>query len=106
MPKRSRMEVHEYLKELSGYGEHVYFNPPETVKMNYPCIVYNVANLGSRHADNVPYFRYDTYTVTHIYPRISQADLNNKLAETSGFTFDRHYYTGNLYHDVFTFRTY
>ena len=106
MRKRSRTEVHEYLQDLSGYGNRVYFNPPETMKMSYPCIVYNIANLGSKHADNTPYFRYDTYTITHIYPKISQMELNNKLAGTSGFTYDRHYYADNLYHDVFTFRTY
>lgn len=105
MRKKSRQEVHDYLVELSGYGNNVYFNPPETVKMNYPCIVYNVADLGAKHADNFPYYRFDIYTVTHIYSKITQSVLSNKLASTTGFNFDRHYYADNLYHDVFTFRT-
>lgn len=106
MRKRSREEVHEFLVNLSGYGNNVYFNPPETVKMHYPCLVYNISDLGSRHADNRPYFRYDRYTVTHIYSKISQDSVSKLLADTEGFDFDRHFYADNLYHDVFTFKTF
>lgn len=105
MPK-PRIEVHELLQELSGYGKRIYYNPPETVKMSYPCIVYNRVNLGARHADNMPYFRYDTYTVTHIYAKESESDLTTKLALQSGFSFDRGYTADNLHHDVFTLKVY
>ena len=105
MPK-PRTWVHNLLVELTGYEDRVYFNPPETVKMKYPCIVYDVADLGSRHADNIPYYRYDTYTVTHIYPSEKDRDISLKIAETPHFAFDRRFHSDNLHHDVFTLKVY
>lgn len=103
---RPRLRVHSDLLETSGYVGRVYYNPPENVKMQYPCIVYNLADYGAQHADNLPYYRYDSYTVTHIYQKEEQSSLSRKLAETSGFSFDRSYRADNLYHDVFTLRVY
>lgn len=105
MPK-PRAKVHEMLQELSGYGKRVYFNPPESVKMQYPCIVYNIADLGARHADNIPYYAYDTYTVTHIYSTERDRSLSLQLRETGGFSFDRGFNADNLHHDVFTLKIY
>ena len=105
MPK-ARADVHQLLQELSGYGQRVYFNPPESLKMQYPCIVYSRVNLGALHADNFPYFRYDTYTVTHIYQKESESSLSDRLALESGFSFDRNYIADNLRHDVFTYKIY
>lgn len=105
MPK-PRLTVHDELVHLSNYSNRVYYNPPESFKMQYPCIVYNLANYGAQHADNLPYYRYDTYTVTHIYQKEAQSSLSRKMAETKGFSFDRNFYVDGLYHDVFTMRVY
>lgn len=105
MPK-ARTDVHQLLQELSGYGQRIYYNPPESLKIQYPCIVYSKVDLNAKHADNTPYFRYDTYTVTHIYQKESDSALSDRLALHIGFSFDRGYYADNLRHDVFTFRIY
>lgn len=105
MPK-ARIEVHNLLQELSGYGDNVYYNPPESLKMSYPCIVYEKSNLNARHADNTPYMRYDTYTITHIYKKESESKLSEKLASVTGFSFDRNFIADNLHHDVFIFKVY
>ena len=101
MPK-PRREVHKRLQELTGYGKRVYYNPPETLKMQYPCIVYNLANLAARHADNMPYKRHDAYSVTHMYLKTEEEAVSRKLAEQQGFLDDRSFVIDNLHHDVFT----
>ena len=102
---KTRLDVHALLQEISGYGSRIYYNPPENIKMGYPCIVYSRVNLGARHADNMPYFRYDTYTVTHIYAKESDNSLS-ELLTSSGFVFDRNFITDNLHHDVYTYKVY
>ena len=101
MPK-PRSEVHKRLQELTGYGDRVYYNPPENFKMQYPCIVYNLANLPARHADNIPYKFHDMYSVTHIYTKVSQESVSRELRKQPGFLYDRSFVLENLHHDVFT----
>ena len=36
---KTRYELHEFLCEILG-SRNVYFQPPESVKMKYPAIVY------------------------------------------------------------------
>lgn len=101
MPK-PRSEVHTRLQELTGYGNRVYYNPSESVKMQYPCIVYNLDALGAQHADNRPYKRHDVYSVTHIYTKVSQESMSRMLADEPGFKHTHTFISDNLHHDVFT----
>lgn len=97
---RSRLELHESLKALLGSG-YVYFQPPESVKMTYPCIVYELNNVDTKHANNRPYFNMKNYRITII-------DKNPDSAIPELFTamplcrFDRSYTANNLNHWVFT----
>lgn len=45
---------------LLTYCPNVYYQPPDSIKMRYPCIVYNRRNDSVRHADGVKYTRYDS----------------------------------------------
>lgn len=101
MPKPRRV-VHEHIQDITGYGDRVYYNPPPSLKMQYPCIVYNLANLAARHADNIPYKFHDMYSVTHIYTKTEQEAVSRKLREQPGFLYDRSFVLDNLHHDVFT----
>ena len=103
---KPRSVVHSLLQSLTGYGNRIYFNPPETIKMQYPCIVYHRQNLAKRNADNKAYIRYDEYSVTHIYARESEHSISEVLVESDGFEYDRNFYADNLNHDVFTLRIY
>ena len=49
-----RLELHELLCGLLG-SRHVYFQPPESVKMRYPAIVYNLDYIENKHADDGVY---------------------------------------------------
>lgn len=60
-----RLELHEKLCDILG-SRQCYFNPPESVKLKYPCIVYNRENGDSRYAGNYLYRYYKSYSITVI----------------------------------------
>ena len=61
----NRNELHAKLCELLG-SSHVYFQPPENVKLIFPCIIYNLDQFYVRHADGFGYHDRDRYSVTLI----------------------------------------
>ena len=62
MTEHNRLEFHEKLCTMLG-SRNVYFQPPETVKLSYPCIVYSRNDDYVRHADNTGYMAVDCYRV-------------------------------------------
>ena len=63
----SRKELHNRLIEILG-STNVYFNPPESIKLQYQCIIYNLDNKELVKADNVNYLKRNYYNVTLIHP--------------------------------------
>ena len=52
--------------DVPDFSENVYFQPPSSVLMNYPAIVYERSSADTRHADNALYLHKCRYTVTVI----------------------------------------
>lgn len=94
-----RQDLQNLLMSILG-SNNVYFQPPETVKLNYPCIIYNRSRGDTRFADNNPYsfvFRYDVTVVS----RDPEEDTIMKLAALPMCTHERFYTADGLNHDVF-----
>lgn len=92
-----RLQLHDILLNIC---KNVYFNPPETVKMNYPCIVYNRSTGNTAYADNNPYIFKVNYQIT-IIDRDPDSELIDKVAALPTARYDRHYKADKLNHDVF-----
>lgn len=92
-----RLKLHD---ELLKICPNVYFNPPETVKMNYPCIVYNRSNGNTTFADNNPYTFRVNYQIT-VIDRDPDSEIIDKVAMLPTCRYDRHYKADKLNHDVF-----
>lgn len=95
------MELHQKLIQILG-SNNVYFQPPATVKMQYPCIVYNRMAGDTNFADNIPYMFTQGYEVLLIY-KDPDSPLVQKLA--TGFPMirlNRHYVAENLNHEAYT----
>ena len=60
-----RTDLHIELKELLG-SKNVYFQPPENVKLSYPCYVYRREPSDILRADNKLYRRVHKYGLTYI----------------------------------------
>lgn len=95
----TRLELQDVLVEVLGC-KNVYFQPPESVKMKYPCIVYQRDYLDIKHADNLPYSSEYRYQVTVIdkNPDSPILDRMNRLPKCS---FERHFTSDNFNHDVY-----
>lgn len=96
---RSRTELQTLLEDLLG-SRNVYFQPPESIKMNYPCIVYSRNDGRTQFANNRPYRFTKRYSLTYI-SRNPEDDMVDKIAELPMCIYDRHYTADNLHHDTF-----
>lgn len=100
MSNENRLELHEKLCTILG-SRNVYFQPPESIKLQYPCIIYSRSRYEKQNADNTAYTVLARYTVTVVY-KDPDSDLPIKLlTEFQRITFDRNYKVDNLNHDVF-----
>lgn len=79
---------------------NVYFQPPPTVMMKYPCIVYKRDYNNTEFADDKPYKHRKRYMVT-VIDQNPDSDIPEKVKELPLCLFDRFYTADNLNHDVF-----
>jgi hypothetical protein len=93
-----RLELHNKLVELFD-NDHVYYQPPENLKMEYPCIRYSKSDITSRHADNINYVNKTSYEIVVIDKHPDNAVIE-KILELPLSSYDRHYISDNLNHDV------
>lgn len=96
----NRIELHEKLKVILG-SDFVYFQPPESVKMTYPCIVYALDSVDTKYADDKPYLNERRYSVT-IIDKDPDSIIPDKLLVLPMCSFNRMYTADNLNHWVFT----
>ena len=95
---RSREPLHAKFKELLS-SENIYYQAPESQKMEYPCIRYSVNEIKSKKADNINYTNTKGYTVIVISKKPDNPVID-KILEMPMSSFDRHYVSDNLNHDV------
>lgn len=96
----SRLDLHDILKAIIG-SSNVYFQPPEDLKMKYPCIIYTRNKIDTKYAGDKVYNHTIGYTVTVIDSNPDSL-IPEKLLTLPKCTFDRHYTADNLHHDTFT----
>lgn len=95
-----RIELHEKLVNLLG-SNHVYFQPPESIKLSYPCIIYSRNSINMEYADDDVYNFEKSYQIT-IIDKNPDSELIDKMTETfNKIRFNRHFTSDNLNHDVF-----
>lgn len=96
----SRLELQTELETILG-SRNVYFQPPESIRMSYPAIVYSRARIDNRHANDSVYKQDDAYEII-VIDRNPDSEIVRKISKLPKCRFDRHYKADNLNHDVFT----
>lgn len=94
-----RLDLQQTLINLLG-STNVYFQPPPSLVMQYPCIVYNRSRIDIDHADNRPYKHKVRYQVT-VIDRNPDSEIVMKVALLPFCFYDRNFAADNLNHDVF-----
>lgn len=96
----SRLDLQAKLKELLGTG-NVYYQPPESIKMEYPAIKYSKSRIDTSKANNSKYSKNTRYEII-VIAKLPDNVVIDKLLELPYCSFDRHYISDNLHHDVLT----
>lgn len=95
-----RILLQARLEEILG-SSNVYFQPPESKKLQYDCIIYSRSDIENRHANNSVYKQDIAYEVVVIF-RNPDSDIPLKVSALPKCRFDRAYVADNLNHYVFT----
>lgn len=95
----NRLKLDKMLKDTLGTN-NVYFQPPPSLIMKFPCIVYERVRINTEFADNNPYQLTHVYQVTYIDSN-PDSDVPQKIAELPMCVFEREFVNSNKYHNVF-----
>lgn len=96
----SRLDLQTELERILG-SRNVYFQPPSSVRMQYPAIVYSRKDIDGRFANDKVYRKLPCYEMILI-DKNPDSTFVDKLLDLQYCSFDRHYESDNLNHDVFT----
>ena len=96
----SRLSLHETLCALLE-SRNVYFNPPESMKLNYPAIVYTSRKPDVKHANNALYKYMSSYELTLI-DEDPDSVFVMKILQLPYCSLDRPFKSENLNHTTFT----
>lgn len=98
-----RLELDARLRRILG-SDNVYFEPPASLRMKYPCIRYSRSRIDTVYADNKIYLANRRYDIIAIY-QDPDSDLADRILfnnEDLTFSNERRYVADGLHHDVFT----
>lgn len=94
-----RIDLHNKLCEILG-TRNVYFQPPETIKIQYPCIIYERSSDDVKFADNNPYATKRRYTVT-VIDKDPDSELPDKICALPLCRGSRMFTNDNLNHYIY-----
>lgn len=96
----SRLKLQELLEKLLE-SKNVYYQPPESKKMEYPAIKYSVDKIDKKSANDTAYLLNKRYELIVISKKPDHPVID-KLLQLPMCSFNRHYEADNLNHDVLT----
>mgnify|MGYP003571258606 CR=1 FL=1 len=105
---RPRIDVHRQLESamtLAGYTPHVYYQPPDSKELTYPCIVYSRDKFNTVYANDHIYRDMTQYTVT-VMDRDPESPLVDILRNIQYCEMDRELPVDNVHNFVFTYYYY
>lgn len=95
----SRLELQNLLESILG-SRNVYYQPPESIKIKYPAIIYSRNDIDNNFADDIVYIQNHTYQIIVIDAN-PDSEIVNKISKLPMCRYNRHYTSDNLNHDVF-----
>lgn len=97
MSTNRRLELHEKLCEILG-SRNVYFMPPPSKKMTFPCFVYEKSPKVILHADNKPYYTNQPYQIIYIDNNPDTTVPDEMLEEFQYCMSERSYVNNGMYY--------
>ena len=96
----TRLEIQSIFENMLG-SRNVYYQPPASIKINYPAIIYSLESMTNDHASNGVYLTKKAYKVIYIdsNPDNEMVSVLNNVIHS---TFNSHYVSDNLNHYAYT----
>lgn len=101
MANHDRLDLHKELVTLFSPNK-VYHQPPESVRIVYPCIIYYRDYIKSEKADDCNYVNSNRYQLMVIDRNPDNPVIHKILNHFPMCSYDRHYVADGLHHDVLT----
>lgn len=98
--EQKRLILHRKLLAIEG-PKAVYYQPPPTVKMVYPCIRYTRSRIIFRYANGRPYKEELAYQLIVIDTN-PDSNIVSQVASLPYCRHESHYTADGLHHDAFT----
>ncbi len=95
-----RIELQYELESTLG-STNVYFQPPESINIKYPAIIYERSGIQNVHADNSVYTGSCVYRIIVIDPDPTSEIVEKVSKQYPTIKYNRHYVINKLNHDVF-----
>lgn len=82
----------------------VFFQPPASVRLTYPCIVYEISRAHITYSLDMPYIITNQYSLTYVTkdPDDALEAIEKIIRAFPMISHDRSYVAENLYHEVFS----
>lgn len=96
----NRIKLQTLLEEVLG-SKQVYFQPPSSIRMKYPAIVYSRSNIENLPANDSVYIQRHSYTIT-VMDYDPDSEIVKKISMIPRTSFSNHFTSDGLNHDVFT----
>jgi hypothetical protein len=96
----NRLKLQSLLEEALG-SKQVYFQPPSSIRMKYPAIVYSRNNIENVSANDSVYVQHYSYQIT-VMDYNPDSEIVKKISMIPGIRFGNHFTSEDLNHDVFT----
>ncbi len=97
---KARIGLQLVLETVLG-SRNVYFQPPPSTQLKYPCIIYNLSDINNTSADNTAYLQDKMYTIT-VIDRNPDSAISDAVSKLPMCRFDRFYASDNLNHFIYT----
>lgn len=96
---KDRSDLHDILVNVLG-NDNVYYQPPASISMTYPCIVYKRDGGVTNFSDNIPYNHTRRYMVT-VISKDPDLDVFDKMLNLETCRIERTFTSNGLHHAVY-----
>lgn len=97
----SRLDLHNKLVSILGTN-NVYYQPPENLKMTYPCIRYNLTKVNAVKASDSVHILHPRYEIMLISTKNMDSLSVRILCEIPQTIMERVYISDGMYHYVYS----
>ena len=96
----SRLNLQTMLESIAQ-NENVYFQPPSSVHMKYPAIIYRLDKINNKFANNKVYFQKRMYKVI-VVDEDPESSIAQEISKLPSVISTGNYVSDNLNHFAFT----